>query len=590
MDPASPLLALRLGGQDHALEPGRDYLIGSAPDCDLRLLHGVAPRHARLAIRAGEAELIDLGSPQGTWHNEQKVERSMLQIGDLLRLGDTTEAVIVPDHGNALLIPIPALRQAAGARAVRIAAQALRRDSQTFQELMAHELRRAPWFALSLALHLVLAMLLWWLLPNGPPSGATRATVGIELAGDVPEADDGPPSPPEVIAEPESPPLELLQTPEPPAPSEVVPLTSADAAMPRPPELPRDLAPIGHRARATDGASASAGDGQLAGLGSGGFQRTVGELRRSGLEIVFVFDSTGSMTRTIHDTKSSITQMLRVLRALVPDARIGLVTYRDRGEREQYLVRQVPLGLDPWRAANFMQFVSAEGGGDRPEDVRAGLQAAFSQPWRSGARRVVVLAGDAPPHPHDQQRLLADVKAFVRDGRSFVHTLVTSPEQAGEDTHTVFRAIAEAGNGSCEGLHTKERVLQRVLTMAFGRDFDQDIATVVRAIEVESERVDTASLALVRLGGPQLAKALRQQPMPATLWNALVRIPRRATAEQLVDVLSERGLAEPIRQAAAAALQRLLELPLPPIDPEPGAEPTAQQLGMLRRAAARLPD
>ena len=310
MDPASPLLALRLGGQDHALEPGRDYLIGSAPDCDLRLLHGVAPRHARLAIRAGEAELIDLGSPQGTWHNERKVERTMLQIGDLLRLGDTTEAVIVPDHGNALLIPIPALRQAAGARAVRIAAQALRRDSQTFQELMAHELRRAPWFALSLALHLVLAMLLWWLLPNGPPSGAARATVGIELAGDVPEADDGPPSPPEVIAEPESPPLELLQTPEPPAPSEVVPTTSADAAMPRPPELPRDLAPIGHRARATDGASASAGDGQLAGLGSGGFQRTVGELRRSGLEIVFVFDSTGSMTRTIHDTKSSITQML----------------------------------------------------------------------------------------------------------------------------------------------------------------------------------------------------------------------------------------------------------------------------------------
>ena len=50
VDPAPPLLALRLAGQEHALECNRDYVLGSAADCDLRLPPAAAPHHALLVV------------------------------------------------------------------------------------------------------------------------------------------------------------------------------------------------------------------------------------------------------------------------------------------------------------------------------------------------------------------------------------------------------------------------------------------------------------------------------------------------------------------------------------------------------------
>lgn len=592
MEPASPLLALRLAGQDHALEPNRDYLLGTAADCDLRLPAAAAPHHARLLVSDRGVELVDLGSAEGTRHNGVRIARTQLATGDVLHFGPgDVPAIVVRDEGTAALVPVPAMRQAAHDRrqsGVRRAAMALRRQGEeTFQELMAHELRRAPWLALSLAFHLVLLSLLWILLPVHRVSGDAPATVNIDFRGEPPNPLDGPATPPDVAIEPSEPVFAPTSTPEPPAPTLDAPAPDRDGSEPQPKML-RENAPIGVRHAPTQTAVRGGRAEAAIGAGSGGFQKTVGELRKSGLEIVFVFDSTGSMTTTIRDTKTTIAQMLAVLRVLVPDARIGLVTYRDRGSSEQYLVRQVPLGHDFWRASNFVQFITAEGGGDLPEDVRAGMRAAFQQDWRRGARRVIVLAGDAPPHPEDLARLLAEVRSFTQDGRSFVHTLVASPDLAGRDAHETFADIARAGKGLCQGLDARDRVLQRVLTLAFGREFDQDLALVERAVKAEAERIDVRALDLARRGGPELAAALRENPVPQALWNALVRRPRRAVVEQLVDLLGDADTREPTRQAIAAALQRIFDLALPPIDPFGETSPTPYQLAQLRGLAARL--
>jgi hypothetical protein len=334
----------------------------------------------------------------------------------------------------------------------------------------------------------------------------------------------------------------------------------------------------------------TAGADDVRGLGSAPFRKTVAELRKSGLEIVFVFDSTGSMSSAIADTKATIVQMLGVLRALLPDARFGLVTYRDRGPRERYLVQQVSLGTDFWRACNFVQFVTADGGGDRPEDVRAGLNAAFQQQWRPNARRVVVLAGDAPTHPNDYQRLLSEVRRFVADGRSFVHTIVTTPELAGDDTHEQFGEIAKAGKGTCTSLEAHAKILQRVLSLAFGREFDQDLTTVTRAVEEADQRVDVQALAVARSGGPQLASELKKNPVPRTLLNALVRRPRQAVVLELIDLLGDKTTPTYTRHAIAAALQRVLELSVPPIDPMSDESPPPRDLDRLRRATKNLPN
>ncbi|HEB51845.1 MAG TPA: VWA domain-containing protein [bacterium] len=584
MEPGSPLLALRLGEQCHALEPGRDYLLGSADDCDLRIA-GAEPHHARLHVAADGVTLTDLGSRSGVLHNEVRAAETRVQIGDRIAIGDEV-MVVCRDDGTATLVPIPSLRQAAAARRieqVRAAAAALRRsDGMTFADLMAHELRRAPWMAISLALHLLLLLLLWWFTPPPRVGGVSIARLGFDVAADSARG-DGPPAPPEVVAEPAE--DVVLEDPEPDRPD--APAEVADGPEPerrQPAENPR----LAKRRPSAFGGGHDTVRAERD-IGAGSFAKQVAALQESGLEIVFVFDSTGSMTRTILDTKNTIVQMLEVLRMLVPDARVGLVTYRDRGRRDEYLVRAMPLALDYWHAVNFVQFIVAEGGGDRPEDVRAGLRAAFQQNWRHSTRRVVVLAGDAPTHREDLGKLLQEVRRFAHDRRSFVHTLITSPDRAGKDTFEQFRRIAAAGNGVCEPIDHHERILQRVLALAFGREFTEDLAAVIRAVERDRDRVDVQSLHLVRKGGSKLARALRQRPVPTTLWNALVRRPRRSTAKLLIDLLADDRAPEHSRHAAAAALQRMLDLPLPPIDAVSGEGPSERRIQRLRTLAARLP-
>ncbi|MBX3464047.1 MAG: hypothetical protein KF830_12815 [Planctomycetes bacterium] len=587
--------ALRLCGQDHALEPGRDYVLGSAPDCDLVLARPAAGRQALLRVAAEGVELVDLAGLGTTLVAGAPTASARLRPGDALRLGGV-DAVLVPDRGEALLVPLPALRNAALARrqlGVRRAARAVirRRDAETFQELMAQELRRAPWLGGSLLLHALLLLLLWWWLPAPTPSGEPPAQVAVDWRT-TPPPGEVPPQPPEVVVE--AAPHDDAELPPDTFPDAPSAAAEPSAAAPGPGlrENPR----LALRPPAAGGGAGTAGnvDPPLAAavqtIGSDDFRRTVADLRHTGLEIVFVFDSTGSMSRTILDTKRTIAQMLTVLRSLVPDARIGIVTYRDRGPREQYLVRELPLGTDFWRASNFVDGVSAEGGGDRPEDVRAGLVAAFQQRWRPTARRVVVLAGDAPPHASDQPRLLDEVRAFARNGRSFVHTLVTSPETAGQDTQQAFAAIAAAGGGECLGLQAHERVLQRVLALAFGRDHEQDLLAVVQAVTDAVGRVDVAALDLAHRGGPALARALRREPVSATLLQALVRRPRRAVTLQLMDQLAEPGTPAHTRHAIAWVLQRVLELPAPPVDPESGERPATALLARLRSRAAALPE
>jgi hypothetical protein len=583
---ASPLLALRVGGQDHALEGGRDYLLGSAPECDLRLA-GAAPQHARLGLVAGGVHVVDLGSVGGTFCNGERLVAATLTAGDVLRLGDA-EVAIVPDTGRAAIVPIPALREGARQRrlaATRQAAAALRDDGgQSFDELLAAELRRAPWLLASLLLHALLLLLLWLLLPAPPAGDRPRGRTALDWR-DVPDAAADPAM---------APPVAVDETADEPLAAEPVPFARDE------PAAPPDAAPAPGREPPVDGLrqrlfpSRAAGNGgaDLGGVGSATFQRAVGELRQSGLEIVFVFDSTGSMTRTIRDAKATISRMLAVLRALVPDARIGLVTYRDRGPREEYLVRSVPLDTDFHRAANFVQFVTADGGGDLPEDVRAGLREAFAQPWSRGSRRVVVLAGDAPPHAADRDRLLAEVRAFASNGRSFVHALLTAPSAAADvdaEALAAFQDIAAAGRGICQRLANGDLVLQRVLTLAFGREFDRDVASAVQAVDAATQRVDVRSLDLVRRGGPELAAALRQRPVPQELWNALVRRARRGTCLALIDLLGDAATPPHSRQAIAAALQTILALPTPPIDPV-RAETSARDLVWLRSLADRVPE
>jgi hypothetical protein len=183
----------------------------------------------------------------------------------------------------------------------------------------------------------------------------------------------------------------------------------------RAPELPR-LAGIGPKIGTgptiDPSTQLSFGTGGVGGLG-GGFGDYVGGLRKVGLDIALVIDTTESMQFVIDEVKQRLSQLVSAIHRMVPTARIGIVVYRDRGD--DYVVKWTDLSFRTDKLRDFLSQVSAAGGGDWEEAVKEGIEAAIQElTWRKQSKRIVVLVGGSPPHPEDVE----DVRDLVRDFRS----------------------------------------------------------------------------------------------------------------------------------------------------------------------------
>ena len=67
------------------------FLIGRAQLCDIPLPSPTISRHHAMVVKtAGGVGVVDLGSTNGTFVDGKRVEKRMLQNGDLIRIGDCT--------------------------------------------------------------------------------------------------------------------------------------------------------------------------------------------------------------------------------------------------------------------------------------------------------------------------------------------------------------------------------------------------------------------------------------------------------------------------------------------------------------------
>jgi len=115
------------------------------------------------------------------------------------------------------------------------------------------------------------------------------------------------------------------------------------------------------------------------------------------LDIVICLDTTGSMRPHIDSVRLQLTQALREIIAETPSFRIGMVLFKDY--REEYLNRIVPFTADFDVFQKNLNAIKIGGGGDIPEAVYEALYAgAVNLPWAAESK-IMILIGDAPPHP-----------------------------------------------------------------------------------------------------------------------------------------------------------------------------------------------
>lgn len=117
------------------------------------------------------------------------------------------------------------------------------------------------------------------------------------------------------------------------------------------------------------------------------------------LDILFVFDTTGSMGEEIERLKNTIELIHMNLTHLTADItlRFGMVLYKDDGD--EYRTNVVPLTTDLDAFQESLYSVQASGGGDTPEDLQAALAAAMNAiRWNKNGIRLGFIITDAPPH------------------------------------------------------------------------------------------------------------------------------------------------------------------------------------------------
>lgn len=167
------------------------------------------------------------------------------------------------------------------------------------------------------------------------------------------------------------------------------------------------------------------------------------------VEVAFVLDSTGSMGGLIEGAKEKIWSIANdvIGRKPTPEVRIGLVTYRDKGD--EYVTRRFDLTDDIDSVYKNLQSITADGGGDDPESVNQALHEAVTDlSWTNGPKvlKIVFLVGDYPPHMDYPD----DVKYPVTAREAVRRGIIIDTVQCGDvaETAVVWKEISRLADGS----------------------------------------------------------------------------------------------------------------------------------------------
>jgi hypothetical protein len=121
------------------------------------------------------------------------------------------------------------------------------------------------------------------------------------------------------------------------------------------------------------------------------------------VDIVLCMDTTGSMKPYIDEVRKMLIPLMKETIASFKDFRIGMVLYKDY--YDEYLNRVISFTRDFSVFQRNLDAIRPRGGGDVPEAVYEALnEGAIKFPWAAESR-LLILIGDAPPHPKPRGKI-----------------------------------------------------------------------------------------------------------------------------------------------------------------------------------------
>jgi len=123
----------------------------------------------------------------------------------------------------------------------------------------------------------------------------------------------------------------------------------------------------------------------------------------SNVEIVFSFDTTGSMSSCLVEVRKKVSETCSRLMKDIPNIRIGIIAHGDYCDDNHYQTISILNFCEKNevdKIVNFVNNAKPTSGGDSPEAYELALQVARKNfKWTPGYSKALVVIGDEVPHP-----------------------------------------------------------------------------------------------------------------------------------------------------------------------------------------------
>jgi hypothetical protein len=221
------------------------------------------------------------------------------------------------------------------------------------------------------------------------------------------------------------------------------------------------------------------------------------------VEVVFSFDTTGSMYPCLAQVRKKLGGTVSRLMKEIPGMRIGIIAHGDYCDaRSTYVTKVLELTDDKDAIVRFVERVEPTGGGDAPECYELVLHQARSLSWTPGYTRALVLIGDDVPHgPNQNPRRLdwrAELDALGRMG------IPVYGVQALNRRHATpfYQELARASGGFHLSLDQFAYITDTLLAICYKQSGDSQL----QAYETEVSREGRMSRGLNKVFDTMLAR------------------------------------------------------------------------------------
>jgi hypothetical protein len=234
------------------------------------------------------------------------------------------------------------------------------------------------------------------------------------------------------------------------------------------------------------------------------------------IDIVFSFDTTGSMYSCLGQVRRKVQQTCERLFKQIPNLHIGIIGHGDYCDGKKVITIQ-ELTDDIATIVDFVKTVPATGGGDAPEAYELVLHKVRSMNWRAGKSKVLVLLGDDVPHgpSYPQNKLKLDwrneLKLLLEAGINVHGVQCLARRHA---TH-FYKEVAEVTGGFHLELHQFNAINDIVMAVCYQQDSEDALAKFEAEVEESGRMTDVVGACFdVMAGRPK-----REVRVTASSWR-----------------------------------------------------------------------